>query len=976
MPRAPDHPDPERLLAEDPFVRGLAQSLLRDAHAADDVAQDALVAAMQAPPPHSLRGFLTTLVRRLCGKHTRGERRRTAREAAAAQAETVPSTATIVAREQLRAEVVRAVLALEPIYRDVVLLRWFDNLPPRAIARRLGVPKETVRTRLKRALLLLRQQLDRHHGRATWGALLLPFVEPAGPLLATATAVEAFTAGALLMTTKYQVAAGAVALAGAMMFALWALQSPPTNLSPPQPAAPAAVEPARGDAGAPAQPATTPEVGAAPERTAAPPLDGATTGALLLHVVWGDDKTPAEDVAYKLFRGGDDELFGQPRARTDADGDARFTGLLPGRVFAELMRPDAGNDGFARAEIVAGQETRVEVTLPLGMTAVGRVVDGGGAPIADAEVLACGWGGGETLPIGRSDADGRFRLRGIATHCHIGARAHGFAASPLRQFTGSEGGTVEFVLVLEQPGAELIGTVLDAEERPVAGAAVAAGRKDNGNIKLPDGASALPPQPQRTYTAADGTFALHSLAVGTVPLAVRAQGLSSWSGPVELRAGPQNRVTVRLLAGVTLLGTVVDADGVALAGMDVDIGDWSALDHRSVSTLEDGSFRIDGLAAGTLKLQVRGRQGQLSRELQASPGETLRCDLALPRGIELRCRVLDADGHGVRAMIEARLQKPRRGEPWWAFENSDDDGHAVLKNCLPDQPIHLSVRRKSLFNELEIDGVVPNGEELVLRLPKEAWVHIRGTVLDPDGKPLANVHVSPFKQGGSGSPAATNDATTGAFDLGPYPPGVYSLHLAADGYPPVSMKNHELGPDEVWEVGTVQMQRPGYGEATLVHPDGKPLDDLTLTIYRADGARGGQIEVQHSRGRSEPLAPGDYVLQVGVEGMACVQVPFPVQAGVTTPLVVILQRGAAVKLLFGLPAGAGTEALTVVVTDARGVVVLRTSCWPRDKVAERKLSLLPGTYRVEASNQHLTGGGDFTVDGAGEHETTVALRRR
>ena len=30
--------DPERLLTEDPFVRGLARQLLRDTHAADDAA--------------------------------------------------------------------------------------------------------------------------------------------------------------------------------------------------------------------------------------------------------------------------------------------------------------------------------------------------------------------------------------------------------------------------------------------------------------------------------------------------------------------------------------------------------------------------------------------------------------------------------------------------------------------------------------------------------------------------------------------------------------------------------------------------------------------------------------------------------------------------------------------------------------------------------------------------------------------------
>ena len=39
-------------------------------------------------------------------------------------------------------------------------------------------------------------------------------------------------------------------------------------------------------------------------------------------------------------------------------------------------------------------------------------------------------------------------------------------------------------------------------------------------------------------------------------------------------------------------------------------------------------------------------------------------------------------------------------------------------------------------------------DELVLTMPNEAWVHIAGTILDPDGAPVANVHIAPSKAGG------------------------------------------------------------------------------------------------------------------------------------------------------------------------------------------------------------------------------------
>src|SRR5262252_3928011 len=205
--------DPEHLLAEDPFVRGLARHLLRDPDAADDLAQQTWLAALQRGPRGiPLRHWLVAVMRRLCARDRRAQQRELARRRAAAHREPVPSTDAIVAREALRAEVVAAVLALDEPHRDVVLLRFFEHLPPRAIARRLGLPVETVRTRQKRALKRLRQRLDGRHGgdRAAWCALLLPFAHvPAGP-------VAALSAGVLAMTTKAKLVATAAAFAGVL----------------------------------------------------------------------------------------------------------------------------------------------------------------------------------------------------------------------------------------------------------------------------------------------------------------------------------------------------------------------------------------------------------------------------------------------------------------------------------------------------------------------------------------------------------------------------------------------------------------------------------------------------------------------------------------------------------------------------------------------------------------------------------------
>ena len=61
-------------------------------------------------------------------------------------------------------------------FRGTVLLRYFEGLPPREIARTTGVELETVKSRLKRGLQQLRTSLDASHGgsRRAWMVPMLP----------------------------------------------------------------------------------------------------------------------------------------------------------------------------------------------------------------------------------------------------------------------------------------------------------------------------------------------------------------------------------------------------------------------------------------------------------------------------------------------------------------------------------------------------------------------------------------------------------------------------------------------------------------------------------------------------------------------------------------------------------------------------------------------------------------------------------
>ena len=195
------------------FLRRLARKLVRDEASADDVAQETWRAALARPPREAVtwRAWLTTAARNVARQMARGGARRSTNEQAAAARERLPSTDEVAARLEAERRLIDAVAALPDDDRALILLRHFDGLPPRAIARRMQAPVETVKTRLKRALERLRERLVARGGdpRRLHSGLLLV----ANGLVDKVGATGGVVAGVLAMTVKQKVGAGLIAAA-------------------------------------------------------------------------------------------------------------------------------------------------------------------------------------------------------------------------------------------------------------------------------------------------------------------------------------------------------------------------------------------------------------------------------------------------------------------------------------------------------------------------------------------------------------------------------------------------------------------------------------------------------------------------------------------------------------------------------------------------------------------------------------------
>jgi RNA polymerase sigma factor (sigma-70 family) len=208
------------IVAQREFLRRLARALLRDEHAAEDVAQDALLHAFEAGPTalRSPRAWLARVVRRRSARWKRREAQRAEREARAARPESIEERSD---RELLlQQDVLEAVRALEPIYRSAIFLRYFEERTPPEIASALALPLATVKTRLQRGLARLREALDRRHGgdRRAWIAPLATLGAPSAMGVPSLVGVE--LGSALLLLMKKFALAVAVLLAVGLGFSV------------------------------------------------------------------------------------------------------------------------------------------------------------------------------------------------------------------------------------------------------------------------------------------------------------------------------------------------------------------------------------------------------------------------------------------------------------------------------------------------------------------------------------------------------------------------------------------------------------------------------------------------------------------------------------------------------------------------------------------------------------------------------------
>jgi RNA polymerase sigma-70 factor (ECF subfamily) len=651
------------LLQETTWLRGLVVHVMGNARDADDVVQDVRLAALaEGSPPRSVRGWLAAVVR-----HTVQRRRLRARLAArhepnAARPEATASAHDVVARVEAQRSVVDAVLALDEPYRTAVLLRYFEGRKPKDIARALGCPVATVRTRLARGLALLRGRLETRLGaRDAWPALFgFELVRLPVPLV-----LDPVTTGVVMGVHKKVMTAAAAALVVSASVVLWPASSNPDDgarddatgaLANAGAAEVAVSSDAHSAAAAPAHRSVV-AVSSADEAESPLTSDApAASGELVVWVLDGEGRPVARAQVLRVVPSEEEpsesELVTKLVGPTDPSAyephrtaNAFILQLDEFRQQKDLARAHQSPRALALAESLDTLESAVarsnSVTLQPRVKLFGFATARRPRPIdntLESPPLAA---------LGRTDREGRLRLRHTDALTLI-AITSSHATSGLAEFAVPDGGG-EIVLVV-RPSCAVQGTVVDAAGRPLAGARLRALPRAENSLR----ARAV----TDVATDARGQFALRLDAPFAFRLFAEIGEQRSEELHFDATPGRELNASLRMLGAVTLLGTVRDPQGAVCAGAEVHLtrldrdraADARTLHFRASASCDDaGAFRILLPSAGSYGVVARHDAWGHSelRQLDAAQASVRAIDLHLRAPCAVFGTVRWNDGHAI-----------------------------------------------------------------------------------------------------------------------------------------------------------------------------------------------------------------------------------------------------------------------------------------------------------------------------------------
>ena len=496
----------------------------------------------------------------------------------------------------------------------------------------------------------------------------------------------------------------------------------------------------------------------------------------------------------------------RPQRTTSAeDGSFHMAGIVYDSPYRLTIRAE----GFASTAIdlppyepgtIAGP---VRIKLPEGRQARGWVVDTDGSPVAGAEVKLR-WPEEKQPQFGSprdtdatepatTDEQGVFSIAAVKTGEYGVQVLHAeyVSAGDLPVEVPEGQGEVdlgEFTLV---PGAEILGVVVDPDDKPV----------ENALVKF---SSYRRDRDRTARTDAEGSFTLAGLPHEQVDFTVEADGYA----PFALRGarpGTGESILIQLVGGATLSGRILTAAGSAATGarvrlepdMRTRMQGLISSGYPTTRTDGDGKFRLGHVFPGTWSLEASaGAEAARTDPLELVSGSERTIELQLHAQDQLTVIVTASSGQPVgEAWVRLKPKDAARSRD---FGITDGSGRAQLE--VRAGPATLTIEHSEHLDETRQIDVGPGSTELAVQL--RAGSEINGFVRSPNGTPAsATVEAHPEESADTdvtlrqyiNPPTTTVADGNGFFRLTGLEAGRYFLVARAVGYP-------ESGPEEPIDV--------------------------------------------------------------------------------------------------------------------------------------------------------------------------------
>ena len=657
-----------------PFLRALARRLATDQSAAEDLVQETYAAALTGGPrkSHGMLPWLATVLRNRAARSFRSNRRRQAREQIAAPAPDSPDTADVASKLEVARRLMQHVEELSPDSRDIVFLRFYEDLKPKQIAAKLDLPLGTVKTRLARALSKLRERLDADNpnGKRSW----LPALCAIGDVPAGTPAL--ISAGATV--SRRAIYGWCAFLMLAATVGLWALAQTGQQPGAPIPATVA-------EAATMEQPVDEPNNDRQPVE--ALPQIAALIGIVEDANIGAEHGHPAAGVVVRY-------QFRQPQlassravwAETKTSAQGQFE--IEHAQDVEVTSIIANGNALLHAASWSAWNEPGPVPQPLVLTRYlrgvlqGVVVQPSGAPVQGARVLLTHWEDEQRIKLETTcDASGRYVFSDVHNDSWLQAERIGFVQVGASDVTaGKKGGWqpsrivlapsgtlhVEIVNSAGQAASDLAGVAirLSGTESGLHHAMQLGTSRFQGLVKSPPGIATFVVPAEVELMLSTGADIYSAERNGQ---AVLRNSVSSQDHPIRVAAGEEHRLRIVMGTNTVVQGTVVAPDGQPVAAVDVYFSKTSehGIEPRGwVTTDARGEFSWNAAGSGRRDVLVStsttfaGKQHSAEDYLHIEGVAPVILKLQLVPGHAIVGHVRDANGQPEQAEVRCRVLLP------------------------------------------------------------------------------------------------------------------------------------------------------------------------------------------------------------------------------------------------------------------------------------------------------------------------------